>query len=83
MKEDRCCIVLGLHQDNGFKPDVTVLGRIKRLGRIPVMELQLYGAQICSAVSALHENGIVVGDLNPSTVLVDETNTCFLADFGA
>ena len=41
-----------------------------------------YLQQICHAVSAVHNCGVVHGDLTPSNILVDGTEKVFITDFG-
>ncbi len=50
--------------------------------RLTMEEVQKYGKQICIAVAELHAQNIVVADLKPQNILIDEYDNCVVADFG-
>lgn len=51
-------------------------------GRLPLSEVRRFGMQIARAVAELHEQHIVLSDLKPANVLLDDYKHCVLADFG-
>ena len=73
-KADRYVSVVSAHHDRSFSSDI-------RKG-ISMERLQRYGLQLCSAVANLHQNGIIFGDLNPETILIDGSDNCLLIDIG-
>ncbi|MFD7160323.1 protein kinase [Kribbella sp. NPDC059898] len=55
---------------------------LDELGTLPVDEVKRIGAQIASALRAVHAAGILHRDLKPANVLVTADGTAKLADFG-
>ncbi|MCB9464575.1 MAG: protein kinase [Candidatus Eisenbacteria bacterium] len=56
------------------------------LGRGEPMEevrLARIGVQLCRALTAIHEAGVLHGDVKPANVLLEETGQAVLMDFGA
>ncbi|MCC7337245.1 MAG: protein kinase, partial [Pirellulaceae bacterium] len=38
--------------------------------------------EICDALNAIHQQGIIHGDLTPNNILIDRSNQAYLSDFG-
>lgn len=51
-------------------------------GRLRLSEIQKYGVQICKGLVELHEQGVIMQDLKPANVLIDDLDNAVLADFG-
>ena len=49
---------------------------------LPAADVRRYGVAICRTVAQLHDAGIVVKDIKPENVLLDEHDNPILADFG-
>ena len=54
----------------------------KVLGELGHQEIARIGAQIADALHYIHSQGIVHRDIKPSNILLDETGTPWLADWG-
>ncbi len=61
-------------------PDL--LGLVEATGALPISAACAAGAQLCSALDALHQAGLVHRDVKPSNGLVDGRGRVVLADFG-
>jgi tRNA A-37 threonylcarbamoyl transferase component Bud32 len=55
---------------------------MKRIGRLPTPTALTLGREICAALTAAHERGVVHGDLKPSNVMVDGHGHARITDFG-
>jgi serine/threonine-protein kinase len=58
------------------------LASILREGRLPFERALSFAKQIVAGLQAAHEVGIVHRDLKPQNVLVDDTDTVYITDFG-
>ncbi|KAF9556669.1 kinase-like protein [Agrocybe pediades] len=54
---------------------------LERLGSMPEETVRFYMAQLSSALSFLHEMGIMHRDLKPDNILLDERGNAHLTDF--
>ncbi len=64
-----------------FVPGGTLEQRLER-GRLPMPDLVRVVAHIASGLDALHAAGIVHRDVKPSNVIIDESGSAHLTDFG-
>ena len=54
----------------------------ERGGGLSLADVKKYGTQICKGLAELHEQGIILQDLKPANVLVDDLDNAVLTDFG-
>ncbi|HEY2786601.1 MAG TPA: serine/threonine-protein kinase, partial [Fimbriiglobus sp.] len=55
---------------------------LKRLGRVPEEKGVAVARQLCSAVAAVHDQGLLHRDLKPANVMLDGRGNVRLTDFG-
>ncbi len=60
----------------------TVTQRLRRVKRIPWEEVVDIAIQVCSALKAAHDAGIIHRDIKPSNLLLDANGQVKLTDFG-
>jgi len=60
----------------------TLLALLRRERRLPWRTAFDYAAQICRALKAAHDHGVIHRDLKPSNLLVDREGHLRLTDFG-
>jgi eukaryotic-like serine/threonine-protein kinase len=60
----------------------TLKDRIKRLGRLPVLEAVAYAVEIGRALYAAHAQRLVHRDVKPQNVLIDAEGRAKVTDFG-
>lgn len=56
--------------------------RLERDGPLPPAEVARLGAALCHALAAVHEAGVVHGDLKPANVHLEDDDRPVLTDFG-
>jgi serine/threonine-protein kinase len=56
--------------------------RIEREGRLPLADSVRICTAVASGLDALHTEGLIHRDVKPANILLDESGTPFIADFG-
>ncbi|EKX49382.1 hypothetical protein GUITHDRAFT_67940, partial [Guillardia theta CCMP2712] len=77
IKDGKLCIVMRLYRQS--LQDLIQQQPRRSLGAKLVKK---YAAEICKAVAELHEQNIVLQDLKPANILLDDLDHCVVADFG-
>lgn len=75
-KDEQVCLVMKLYKKSLY--DLLH----ENHGHLSLSELQKYGLQVCQGLVELHEQGVIMQDLKPSNVLIDDLDHAVLADFG-
>jgi tetratricopeptide (TPR) repeat protein len=57
-------------------------GLIEKQGRLPFDRAMKYTRQLCSALEAAHNEGVVHRDLKPQNILIDQADNIYVSDFG-
>ncbi|HVH52010.1 MAG TPA: protein kinase, partial [Gaiellaceae bacterium] len=60
----------------------TLADELKRRGRLPPAEVVGIGIQVCAALEAAHEAGLVHRDIKPQNILLRPDGRVKIADFG-
>ena len=55
---------------------------IEKSGPLPVDRGLRFAKQLCAALDAAHNEGVVHRDLKPQNILIDSTDTAYVSDFG-
>jgi serine/threonine-protein kinase len=84
-----CCRVYDLAEHQGqpfltmeFIDGEDLASLLRRVGRLPEEKATQIARQLCSALAALHEQGLLHRDLKPGNVMLDGRGRTRLADFG-
>jgi serine/threonine-protein kinase len=84
-----CCRVYDLAEHDG-QPFLTMelvegedlAALLRRVGRLPEEKAVEVARQLCAALAAVHEQGLLHRDLKPANVMLDGRGKVRLADFG-
>jgi serine/threonine-protein kinase len=84
-----CCRVYDLAEHEGqpfltmeFVDGEDVAALLRRVGRLPEEKAVEVARQLCSALAAVHDQGLLHRDLKPANVMLDGRGKVRLADFG-
>ena len=65
-----------------YVPGKSLAALLAGNGPLPPHQVAYLGAQIASALQAVHTAGVVHGDVKPANILITDTGTAKLTDFG-
>ncbi len=57
-------------------------GLIEKSGRLPQERALKFAKQLCAALDAAHNEGVVHRDLKPQNILIDQADQLYVSDFG-
>jgi serine/threonine-protein kinase len=84
-----CCRVYDLAESDGqpfltmeFVDGEDLAGLFRRVGRLPEEKAVEVARQLCAALAAVHDQGLLHRDLKPANVMLDGRGKVRLADFG-
>jgi Protein kinase domain len=84
-----CCRVYDLAEHDGrpfltmeFVDGEDLAALLRRVGRLPEEKAVEVARQLCAALAAVHEQGLLHRDLKPANVMLDGRGKVRLADFG-
>ncbi|SFB45225.1 Serine/threonine protein kinase [Amycolatopsis marina] len=65
-----------------YLPSKSLSAIIAERGPMPMREVSRIGEQVAAALVAAHRSGLVHRDVKPGNILIDETGTAKITDFG-
>ena len=57
-------------------------GLVEKQGRLPFDRALKFTRQLCAALEAAHNEGVVHRDLKPQNILIDQADNIYISDFG-
>lgn len=65
-----------------FVEGTDLAGLIEKTGRLPQDRALKFARQLCGALEAAHNEGVVHRDLKPQNILIDAADQLYVSDFG-